>query len=156
MDEPDRLKRNEYMRGWKSRNKERVNAINAKTYERNLPKYRAIQRKSNQKTRYEFYERTLWIYAKRSAARKNLPFDIEISDIKIPETCPVLGIPIDKPKEGLGRGGNKPSIDRVDNSKGYIKGNVVVVSWRANRLKCDASIEELEAIVAYMKHHGAG
>lgn len=71
----------------------------------------------------------------------------------IPEFCPVLGIKLDTPKMGKKRPDGKPSIDRVDNSKGYVKGNVIVVSWRANRLKCDASIGELEAIVAYMKQH---
>jgi len=44
-----------------------------------------------------------------------------------------------------------PSIDRVDNSKGYVPGNVRIISWRANRLKNDATVEEMELIIKYMK-----
>jgi hypothetical protein len=44
---------------------------------------------------------------------------------------------------------NSPSLDRIDNSKGYIEGNVIVVSWRANNLKRDASIQELQKIVEF-------
>jgi hypothetical protein len=153
VDQFSRLKRNEYMRGWKKRNKERVNAINVQTRERNRPKYNNINKVSLRKKRYEFYEKTLLGYAKRSAARKGIPFDLEISDIKIPETCPVLGIAIAKPAMSTKRPDNKPSIDRIDNSKGYVKGNIAIVSWRANRLKCDGSIAEFEAILNYMKYH---
>jgi len=49
---------------------------------------------------------------------------------------------------------NVPSVDRIDPTKGYIKGNVEVISWRANHLKNNATVEELEAIVNYMKLHG--
>ena len=39
---------------------------------------------------------------------------------------------------------NMFSVDRVDNSKGYIKGNVVVTSVRANKAKLDMSLEEFK------------
>ena len=73
---------------------------------------------------------------------KNLEFSLTAEDISIPEVCPILGISL---KE------NNPSLDRVDNTKGYIKSNVRVVSNRANTLKRDASLEELERIVEYMR-----
>jgi G:T-mismatch repair DNA endonuclease (very short patch repair protein) len=43
-----------------------------------------------------------------------------------------------------------PSVDRLDNSKGYIKGNVVLICWRCNNLKSDSSIEKLEKIVRWL------
>lgn len=43
-----------------------------------------------------------------------------------------------------------PSVDRLDNSKGYVKGNVVLICWRCNNLKSDSSIEKLENIVRWL------
>lgn len=80
------------------------------------------------------------------ARRKGLPFDITIEDIEIPTICPVLNIPIffsDK------RTNNTPSIDRIDNSKGYTKDNIVVCSWRANLLKKDATLLELSQLAHF-------
>jgi hypothetical protein len=87
--------------------------------------------------------------AKCRAKEKKLEFDITKDDIDLPEICPVLGIQI---IYGLSKQcRNSPTIDRMDCSKGYVKGNVRVISWRANDLKRDASIGELEAIIRYMK-----
>lgn len=80
-------------------------------------------------------EKKLYDAAKSRATRKHLAFEIELSDIVIPETCPVFGTPM-----------KRPSVDRVDSSKGYVKGNVRVVSWRANTLKNNATLEELKLI----------
>jgi hypothetical protein len=139
------------MRQWKREHKEAVNLV-ARNYYKNNPLVKPKKREFLQKWRYEGYERQLFRYAKRNAVRKGLTFEIELSDIVIPEFCPILGIELDKPGPvGGKRPDGRPSLDRRDNSKGYVKGNVFVVSWRANRLKCYASIEELEAILSYMK-----
>lgn len=74
------------------------------------------------------------------AAKKGREFSIELSDIVIPTTCPVLGTPM------VG-----PSLDRIDSSKGYVKGNVRVISKRANMLKNNATIEELELVLKDLK-----
>lgn len=75
-------------------------------------------------------------------SNKKFDFTIDISDIVIPEKCPVLGVDID-----LGVGGHRreygPSIDRIDNTKGYVRGNVRIISWRANRIKNDSTLNEL-------------
>lgn len=65
-----------------------------------------------------------------------------------PSVCPVLRIPIIC---GGSRTDNSPSLDRFDNDKGYTPENVRVISWRANRIKNDGTIEEHEKIVSYMK-----
>ena len=97
--------------------------------------------------------------AKIHAAQKGLECTITVADIIIPTHCPVLGIPL-VAKVGQGRKnrheiGDSPTIDRVDNSKGYVPGNICVISGRANHLKSNATIQEVEAILRYMKEHKA-
>ena len=53
--------------------------------------------------------------------------------------------------EDMGEKPIKTSIDRIDNSKGYVKGNIRVISYRANVLKNDATVEELRLILADME-----
>ena len=89
-------------------------------------------------------------WARKRAKDKGLEFSITHEDILIPEICPVLGIPLFR--VGGVKTANSPSLDRIDNSKGYIPGNVMVISYRANQLKNDASIEELLLIVKYMEN----
>ena len=89
--------------------------------------------------------------AKRRANRAMIEFNIDIEDIKFPDKCPVLGIPIFI-KQGKGRLPNTPSIDRIDNTKGYSKDNIIIVSWRANNLKSDASIHELKKVYYFYKN----
>ncbi len=86
--------------------------------------------------------------AEMRAARFGMEFSITTDDIAIPDTCPVLGIPIRVGENGQHHG--SPTIDRWDNSKGYIPDNVRVISWRANDLKHDATVEELEKVLVYM------
>lgn len=72
-------------------------------------------------------------------------------DIVIPSVCPVLGIPLFL--VGSKRTDNSPSVDRVDSTRGYTKDNVRIISWRANKLKQDASLEEVEKTLSYMKQN---
>jgi hypothetical protein len=64
----------------------------------------------------------------------------------IPEFCPVFPWIRLEFRVGAERQDNSPSLDRIDNTKGYVKGNVRIVSWRANRLKGNATDEELAAL----------
>ena len=68
-------------------------------------------------------EKNLFQLARHRALKKGIEFNIEISDIVIPETCPIL--------------------DRIDNAKGYIKGNIQVISFKANAMKLTANKDEL-------------
>ena len=91
--------------------------------------------------------RALYNNAKGNAKRKGLPFNIELSDLTLPDVCPVLGIPLIR---GSGaRTDNSPSIDKIIPSLGYVKGNVVVVSWKANRIKNDATAADLRAVADF-------
>ena len=87
--------------------------------------------------------------AKSRAKKHNLPFNIELDDIVIPEKCPLLGIKIESTE--VRNSPNNPSLDKIIPEKGYIKGNVWVISNRANTLKNDASIQELELLVENLK-----
>lgn len=64
------------------------------------------------------------------------------------DQCPVLGIPLDYTASGKGVH-NSASLDRSDSTKGYVLGNVKVISLRANLLKRDASLEELIRLGEY-------
>jgi len=88
--------------------------------------------------------------AKARSKKNGLEFTITKHDIKIPSICPVLGIPIIV-SPGTGRRPDSPSLDRIDNTKGYTKENVRVISDRANMLKSNGTVEEFEAIIRYMK-----
>lgn len=86
-------------------------------------------------------------YVRARAKSKGIPFDITEEDIQIPAFCPLLGIPL-FPGNGL-MCDNSPTVDRIDSSKGYVKGNVWVVSYKANRIKNDSKFEEFEQM--YLK-----
>lgn len=86
----------------------------------------------------------------RGRAKKlGVPFDITKHDIVIPDRCPILDIPLFF-TDGQ-RTSNTPSIDRIDNSKGYTKDNVRVISFKANRSKGNMTLADAERLVAYMK-----
>ena len=79
---------------------------------------------------------------KSRALRNNIEFTIQLSDVVVPTHCPYLGIPL-IPGEGSIQD-TSPLLDRIDNSKGYVKGNVEVVSYLANRAKSNMSVEQLK------------
>jgi hypothetical protein len=117
--------------------------------ENNPERYRANTRAR----RLANLERWLWLNARSRARKLGLDFDILPDDVVIPQFCPVLGIPL-APGEGCREDGS-PSLDRIDQSRGYVRGNVLVVSWRANKLKGDATPDELRLIADfYWRRHG--
>ncbi|HXQ35035.1 MAG TPA: hypothetical protein VN843_13560 [Anaerolineales bacterium] len=89
----------------------------------------------------------MWGAAKHRAKNKNLEFNIDWSDIHIPEKCPLLEIPLIR-KQGSGMSANSPSLDRINPTKGYVKGNVWVISGKANAVKNNASIEEVRTLLS--------
>ena len=91
------------------------------------------------------YIQKIYDRAKTRATRKGREFNIEIEDIVIPDLCPVFGVPLVEDTEYA------PSIDRIDSSKGYIKGNIQIISRRANLLKNNATIEELEMVINFLR-----
>ncbi len=84
--------------------------------------------------------------AKHRAKTRGLPFKITEDDIIVPDTCPVLGIPLQRNKKGKTHNGNSPSLDRLIPEFGYVPGNVQVISMRANLIKSNASVSELRQV----------
>jgi len=88
--------------------------------------------------------------AKKRAKKSKLEFNIERSDILYVNICPILNIPLSFSKSYGGP--NSPSLDRIDNTKGYIKGNIRIISKRANTLKNNSTFEEYEKIYKFYKN----
>jgi hypothetical protein len=126
----------------------------------NDPIFREKQKQNSKRWREENPERMrehrktwehsnpAWIMyhnAYRRAKELQIPFDIMYKDIHIPDCCPVLGFKLTSDNRET-----NPSLDRIVPKLGYVVGNVQVISMRANRLKSDASIEELQKLISYM------
>jgi len=97
-------------------------------------------------------QKYMWRFAKQRARQFGLEFTITPEDIKIPTHCPIFGMEI-----GILRGGtnSSASLDRLNNNRGYVPGNIAVVSWRANRMRGNATLEELRAVYKfYSKNRG--
>lgn len=102
------------------------------------------------KEKTELYEaqRLKFSGKKSNSKAKGIEFTIHFGELEWNSHCPVLGMEIDYFADG--RQENSPSFDRVDPTKGYIKGNVQIISWRANRIKNDGSAEEHQRIADYL------
>lgn len=120
----------------RSKNRDRVNE-----WRRSRPEY---NRMAAARWRASNPEKNIVAIARQRARKENLPFNITVDDISIPEFCPVFGTTM-----------TTPSLDQINAGQGYVKGNVCVISMEANRLKSDATIEQLEQIITYMKKKGA-
>ena len=108
---------------------------------------------ANRRKDFDFRLQMLLNASKQRSKKKARENTLTIQDIKdaFPKDgiCPIFGIKMVFGDAGFRE--NSPSIDRLDSTKGYTKDNIQIISWKANRIKKDASIEELELILAYMK-----
>jgi hypothetical protein len=120
---------------WCAGNRERRREI-ANRYGRS-EKRRIVERASRYGKNIAKY---MFQLAKRRAKIRGIAFSIGLDDVVIPDFCPLLGVQINVESSDVD---SRPSIDRIDNSKGYVPGNVLVVSSRGNRLKNDSSSKEL-------------
>jgi hypothetical protein len=97
--------------------------------------------------------RALLNRARARAWKKGLPFNLVLNDIVVPEFCPVLGIRL-----VFGDGHStpaSPTVDRLKPELGYVRGNIQVMSHRANTIKSNASAEEVEKVAAWMRKQTA-
>lgn len=91
-------------------------------------------------------EMLMYLRAKSRAKRKHIQFNLDITDIVIPDKCPVFNTPFVFGRKSP----HNASLDRIDPTKGYIKGNIVVISYRANSIKNDATPAELRKVADYV------
>lgn len=87
--------------------------------------------------------------ARNRANINNVEFDITVDDLDWPEKCPVFDTPLDY---FSGDRWNAVSLDRTDSSKGYTKGNVKIISMKANSLKNASTLDDLRKLVIYMEN----
>ena len=127
--------RNEACRQYYIKNRERLLAQQKEWAKQNPDKVK----KALQKYRDSNKERRLYWNIKSRALKRNIEFDLDITDIIIPDVCPYLQVPLIHKDKNF-----TPSIDRIDNTKGYIKGNIEVISLLANKMKNIATIEQLK------------
>jgi hypothetical protein len=129
---------------WADANKEKVREcarVNAKKRREENPEG---YRKSGIKWEVNNPEKVLVKAARARALKKDLEFSITHEDIIIPEYCPLLNIKLEFSRNhGQGPKNNSPTLDRIDSSKGYTKDNIWVISALANRIKTDATVEEV-------------
>ena len=84
--------------------------------------------------------------AKNRADAAGIPYDLDPQVLVIPNTCPALGVPLSPDDRN-----HTPTLDRINPKKGYTKDNVAVISWRANSLKKDGTLEELEQLAKWLR-----
>jgi hypothetical protein len=97
--------------------------------------------------RIEAPARMMLTAVRAKCKRLAIPFNLELADIVIPLHCPVLGIELRKGDGAITN--NSPSLDRIYPAKGYTKGNVLVVSHLANRIKSDATPDEIRRVADF-------
>lgn len=140
---PQRHKDPEYHKKWWAKNKHKYKNRETKRTDPDYQKnwyLKNKERKANEakEERRNNPEKALYKSCKYSSKRRGIDFDLELSDIIIPDICPILK----KPLKPLTR--YAPTVDRIDNSLGYVKGNVWVISRKANTMKLDADSQELK------------
>jgi hypothetical protein len=121
-------------RQWRLDNPERMKSLIKRYKSADNPTYLAYADRH--------FVRGIWIKAKHTSQKKGYDFDLTEEDIVIPEKCPYLDVPLTK-IYGAGQLDFNASIDRIDSTKGYVKGNVQIISRMANRMKNNASEEQL-------------
>jgi hypothetical protein len=94
-----------------------------------------------------------WHSRKTHAKSKGIEFTISLEYIIsiAPDVCPILGIPLSWCVRSKTVTDSSPSIDRIDCNKGYVEGNVIWLSSRANRIKNSGTAEEHLAIYNFLK-----
>jgi len=125
-------------REYYEKNKEK---ISKKTSERRTEQYRESPEQHLQKIKewkINNLEKYLVHNAKQRAKKYGIPFDITYKDIVIPECCPYLGIKLVPFSEW-----SSPSLDKIIPELGYVKGNIQVISTKANTMKNSATHDEL-------------
>lgn len=143
-------------------NKNTVLDRNKKNYEKHKDEYLEYKKEYYQENKDEMLlaqkidrknnpEKYLLKAAKKRAKEKNLPFNIDVEDIVIPNVCPVFGFLLEAGT--ISERDNSPSLDKIIPELGYVKGNVMVISFKANTLKRDGSLEDFEKIIRYIKEN---
>jgi hypothetical protein len=134
----------------KMRERSKAKSVQAMERYRTDPEFREAWTAKNRQYHREDYRRRMFYMAKGRAAKLGVPFNLEtLEDIAYVTHCPVLGVEL-----VIGAGLHhdfSPSLDRVVQELGYVKGNVIVVSFLANKIKSNATPEQIMAVAKFYK-----
>jgi hypothetical protein len=130
---------------WTREDRERTKRANPQWWAAHLE-----QRRTRAKSdRLKDPRKNIWFAARGRARKRGLSFTITVDDIVIPEFCPALGLRLT-----IGSGklcDSSPSLDRLVPERGYVAGNVAVISHKANRIKNNATTAELIKLAAWLQ-----
>lgn len=111
-------------------------------------KYNAAKKRRAKEWIERNHARWLLQQIKLRAKKTGIKFNITIDDLIVPKLCPVFGIPL---KRGKGHScDNSPTVDRIQSGKGYVKGNIAIISRFANSLKGKASAAQHRRIADWV------
>ena len=100
-------------------------------------------------------DRVMFQSIKNRCDKENIHFDIDLNYLKSiwpsNNICPVFGIEMKRNRRGQSRD-TSPSLDRIIPEKGYVAGNVVIVSFKANRMKNNGTVEELKKLLHFYEN----
>lgn len=155
-DELNPGKRSEMQREWYRRNRDRALATAKASRKANPDRDRLATLKRREADPKLAWAKNAINGAKRRARLKGVPLDIDADYLaKIaPDECPVLGLTLVYPVYKAGDGRHvaaSPTVDRFVPEAGYVRGNIYVISHRANGLKSDATTAELRAVIRWME-----
>lgn len=158
----DKQKRNEYINAWRRASRRKRGLI--KQGRKPLTEEQrviSLQKEKEYQKKYtkEYYmlkpAKRMLHAAKKRAKDRGLPFDLLEEDLVFPSHCPILGIPLITHAPRHSSKKHVASLDRIDNSKGYTKDNVEIISWQANVMKSDCSPELLvKFAIEILKRYG--
>lgn len=102
------------------------------------PEYRKVEQAKEALRRRIKWKEALLLSLRQRSKERDIPFDLELEDIPdMPELCPILQVPMVRNTPYA------PSADRIKCHLGYVKGNIQIISRKANTMKLNATDEEL-------------
>jgi len=156
----DKHSRREYNRAYNIKNRDKVLAQRAVYYKQNKKRLNARSRVYYVANRQRLLKQAR-VYAEKNLARIllrkarerakkfGLEFNLTLSDIVIPDMCPVFG---HKLSMGVGKVHHfSPTLDRINSLRGYVKGNIAVISQMANDMKANATAAQHRRIAEWME-----
>lgn len=134
--------KNEANRRYYRRHREKILLKCKEASKEQYLRHREAKLECAKRSRETHYEKSILRNVASRCKALGIEFNLDLSDIVIPEVCPYLKVPLTR-TQGKGKVWTNASLDRIDPNKGYVKGNIQVISCKANLMKAHASEEEL-------------
>lgn len=145
--------RNPYQNKYRKINKDIINEKRRAYYKKRMSilEVKETVNEGQRRRHCRYVIKRLWKNAKNRALKNNIQFTITEEDILIPVKCPLLNVTLQTGTKYDYN--NSPSLDRIDNTKGYIKENIWVISTLANTMKNKATLEQLLLFASNINKH---